>query len=448
MTTHPLPTRAPELAGLHSAALLSLIDELEQEGLDPHALLVARDGHVLFRTAWEPWSAAQPALVYSESKTFTAFAIGLLEADGAIALDAPVQRYLGGENPNGITVRHLLTMNTGHDREQTLSLPFSVPVLLTTPPASAPGSSFAYNSPATYALSAIVSAVSGRSLTALLRERVFDPLGIGQRWWIPLNGIDQGFSGLHLRLDDLARTGIMLADGGRFRGRQIIPAGYVEAMAHAWSDTRDDDGDDGDWSLGYGFQVWRSRHGFRLDGAYGQFVLVMPETGIVIAYQGATTRTQETLNALWRLVESFQDHEVAPSAEDSARLAERAATRDSWVSRHALQASDPMSDADAWMLADTADGGLLLTTPLGEVAVPQDHWSRTVLDAGEQSLAVAARGERTGDDVLVHLVVPTSPHRAIIRRDADGLSVAWHTTPLWHPSLGTLTVPDALSRPL
>ncbi|REJ06750.1 class A beta-lactamase-related serine hydrolase [Microbacterium bovistercoris] len=447
LTTDQLPSCAPERQGLSSAALIRLLDELERGGLDPHALIVARRGHVLFRTSWAPWSAEQPALVYSVSKTFTAFAIGLLEADGAIDLDAPVERYLGGENPNGITVRHLLTMNTGHSREQTLSLPFSVPTLLTTPPAAAPGSSFAYNSPASYALSAVVEAVSGLSLTGLLRGRVFDPLGIGQRWWIPLDGIDQGFSGLHLEIDDLARTGIMLADGGRFRGRQVIPATYVEAMARPWSDNRDEDGDpdgdpDGDWSLGYGFQVWRSRHGFRLDGAYGQFVLVMPETGVVVAYQGATTRTHETLNALWRLVESFHDDEVAPSADDSARLAERAATRDSWISRHALAASDPMPDPEAWMLADAADGGWLLTTPLGEVAVPQDRWSHAVLGTREQSLAVAARGERAGDDVLVHLVVPTSPHRAIISRGAGGLSVAWHTTPLWHPSLGTLTVPE------
>ncbi|MFC4138322.1 MULTISPECIES: serine hydrolase [unclassified Microbacterium] len=447
LTTDLLPACAPELAGLPSAALIRLIDELEQGGLDPHALVVVRDGQVLFRTSWAPWSAAQPALVYSVSKTFTAFAIGLLEADGALDLDLPVEHYLGGENPSGITVRHLLTMNTGHSREQTLSLPFSVPGLLTTPPAAPPGSSFAYNSPASYALSAIVQAVSGQSLTALLRERVLDPLGIGQRWWIPLDGIDQGFSGLHLDIDDLTRTGIMLAAGGRFEGRQVIPEAFVEAMAQPWSDNRDEDGDaDGDWARGYGFQVWRSRHGFRLDGAYGQFVLVMPETGIVIAYQGATTIAHETLNAFWRLVEAFQDGEVARSDADSARLAERTAL-DSWSSRHTLQPTDPMPDADSWRLVDVADGGWLLTTPLGDVTVPQQEWSHAVLGAGEQSLAVAARGEREGDEVLVHLVVPTSPHRVIVRRESGALSVVWHTTPLWHPSLGTLVVPEPFTRP-
>lgn len=446
MTIDQLPTCEPELQGLPSAALLRLVDDLERAGLDPHAVLVARHGKVLFRAAWAPWSAERPALVYSVSKTFTALAIGLLEADGALYLDAPVDRYLGGRNPYAITVRHLLTMNTGHSRDQTLSLPFSVPELLTTPPAAAPGSSFAYSSPASYALSAIASAVSGRSLTDLLRERLFEPLGIGDRWWAQTGGIDQGFSGLHLDIDDLARTGIMLADGGRFAGRQVISAAFVTAMSRPWSDTRDGD-DDGDWSLGYGFQTWRSRHGFRLDGAYGQFVLVMPDTGVVIAYQGATTRTQETLSALWRVAEAFQDHAVRVSASDSARLAERAAALDSWHARDVLiPESEPMPDAGDWRLDDAPDGWLL-TTPLGEVAIPPAGWGHAVLGSGDSSLAVAARGERHEDGILrVHLAIPTSPHRAVISRGADGLSVVWHTTPLWQPRLDTLVVPESLSH--
>ena len=33
-----------------------------------------------------------------------------------------------------------------------------------------------------------------------------------------------------------------------------------------------------DWEQGYGYQFWRSRHGFyRGDGAHGQFCLVLPQ---------------------------------------------------------------------------------------------------------------------------------------------------------------------------
>src|SRR5690606_34856772 len=170
--------------------------------------------------------------------------------------------------------------------------------------------------------------------------------------------------------------------------------------------------------LGYGYQLWRSRHGFRLDGAYGQFSLVVPESGVVVAYQGATTRTQETLDAIWRLVESFQDDALPENAADTSHLADRLAGLDSWGSRDRLVVdATPMPDAEEWGLADAGQDRWILTTPRGPVEVDAD-WRRTVLGDGEESLAIAARGEARADgSVLVHVVVPTSPHRVILTRD-------------------------------
>ncbi|MFB7249587.1 serine hydrolase domain-containing protein [Microbacterium sp. NPDC056234] len=440
--TTVLPTAAPEAHGLRPTDVRRLIDELEAGGLDPHALLIARHGHVLFRGAWEPWSSDAPALVYSVSKTFTAIAIGFLVADGLIDVDAPVDRYLDEPNPHGITVKHLLTMNTGHSRAQTLELPFSVRSLLTVPGAFAPGTHFAYNSPASFALSAIVTAVSGESLTGYLRPRLFEPLGIGPRWWIPLDGIDQGFSGLHLSVDDLARLTICLADGGRFAGRQVIPASFIEEAVEPWSDTRDPadpDAETGDWGLGYGYQIWRSRLGYRLDGAYGQFGIVVPERGIAIAYQGASTEAHRTLDALLRLVDAFSDSTVEAEHDELG-----AQSLDSWPARALLAPTDPVEDAEAWALADADADRWLLTIPnAGTLQVDAGRWHRTTLGKGDASLVVAARGERRADgSVLVHLVVPTSAHRVILVRGDAGLQVRWHTTPLWRPIIGTLHVPE------
>lgn len=445
---HILPEATPESRGLPARAVLRLLERLESAGLDPHALLIARHGHVLFRGAWRPWSVQQPALVYSVSKTFTAIAIGLLEADGVIDLESPVDRYLDEPNPHRLTVRHLLTMNTGHSREQALALPFSLTALLQTPPSHTPGEHFAYNSPASYALSAIVTAVSGRSLTDLLGERLFAPLGIGPRWWKPLDGIDEGFSGLHLDVDDLARIGITLAADGAFDGRQVIPRSFIEAATMPWSDTRESDDAEGDWTLGYGYQLWRSRHGFRLDGAYGQFSLVVPESGVVVAYQGATTRTQETLDAIWRLVDDFDDTPLDEVPADTAALADTAAALDSWEERARLTA-DPaeVPGAEGWSLTDSGADRWMLTTPRGQLEITADEWHHAVLGDGDEALLVAGRGEAGADGaVLAHLVVPTSPHRLIVTRNAEGLHLGWHTVPLWAPTIDTLLVPDRLTR--
>ena len=32
-----------------------------------------------------------------------------------------------------------------------------------------------------------------------------------------------------------------------------------------------------DWRQGYGLQLWQSQHGYRGDGAMGQYMVVLPE---------------------------------------------------------------------------------------------------------------------------------------------------------------------------
>lgn len=501
----PLERRAPEEVGLPAPALLALADRLQEEGLDPHALLVARGGVVAFETAWRPYRLDLPALVYSASKTYASLAIGFLADEGRLDLGGSAADLLGLPDPHGITVRHLLTMNTGHTAAQIERIGFDPAALLATAPQHAPGDRFAYNSPATYALSAIVTALTGEQLTAYLRPRLLDPLGIGDRWMSSEAGIELGASGFHLTVEDLARTATMLGAGGAFAGRQVVPAWYVEEMSRPWSDTAVFDGpataegEQGDWALGYGYQVWRGRHGFRLDGAAGQFGLVIPEHDLVIAYQGATLDTQATLRAFWAFVDAVAVAEAAggaagsgavgadagaerPSASVSAASGEAVPVRDSWggralfsLMREARFDTVGLALADAGARAGAGSGsgvdlGWVLTLPgVGTLAVTTS-WHAVVCeqqaeaapaggtepvevdpacprDAEPRYLRLATRGERRDDgSVLVHVVDTTSPHRAIVERDAEGrVEAGWHIPPLgggWD----ALRVPASVTR--
>lgn len=487
-TLRPLARRSPEALGIPPQALVALADRLQEEGLDPHALLVARGGAVAFETAWAPYRLDRPALVYSASKTFTSLAIGFLADEGRLGLDDPIGDLLGAPNPHGLTVRHLLTMNTGHTGAQIgefEALGDDPLVLLHHGPEHAPGTFFAYNSPATYTLSMIVTAVTGEPLTQYLRPRLLDPLGIGERWMSSIGGVEVGASGFHLTVEDLARTATMLGAGGVWNGEQVVPAWYVDELSRPWSVTAEFDGpasaegEVNDWALGYGYQVWRGRDGFRLDGAAGQFGLVLPEHDLVIAYHGSTLDTQAVLRAFWAFVDAVGIADAAAGADageagaDGSALLEGELTRprDTWDGRDLLRVMpEAVFDADGLALT-AADGGWLLALPgVGDLPVRGEWAERTFVsqenpsgedqaaapsggadekscDANADRLALATRGEARADgSVLVHIVSTTSPHRAIVHRSADGaLRAGWHIPPLgggWD----VLRVPASVTR--
>ncbi len=305
------PPATPESMGLPSGAILALVDRLEREGHDPHSLIVLREGHSLAEGWWAPYRRERVHRLYSLSKSFTSTAVGLAIDEGKLSLDDSVLGFFPdlapeapGENLRTMRVRDLLTMSCGQDADDRTSDLAKEPdgvwmrAFLRRPVPYAPGTHFFYNSSATYALSAILARVTGENLLDYLRPRLFDPLGIGPaRWETDPNGIAVGGWGLDLTTDAIARFGQLLLQRGRWEGRPIVPEAWIDeaTMAHADNSANENP----DWRQGYGYQFWRSRHGFRADGAFGQFCLVLPERRLVVAITSATDDLQGVLDEVW-----------------------------------------------------------------------------------------------------------------------------------------------------
>ena len=137
-----------------------------------------------------------PATVFhlaSVSKQFTAFAIYLLVQDGRLSLDDDVRKYLPKLHDFGkvITIRQLLHHTSGV-REQWNLLCLAgwrpedvitdddVARLLfqQTELNFAPGDQFLYSNSGYTLLAMVVKQVSGKTLPAFAKERIFDPLGM------------------------------------------------------------------------------------------------------------------------------------------------------------------------------------------------------------------------------------------------------------------------------
>lgn len=168
------------------------------------------------------------------------------------------------------------------------------------PLAYRPGERFVYNSGATYMLSALLRRVTGQSLTAYLRPRLLEPLGFGERNWETCpKGIEVGGWGFYATTEELARFAQMLLQGGKWQGRQLVPADYLKMATSFQIDNSMND--QPDWRVGYGFQFWRCRHNaFRGDGAFGQYALVMPEQDAVLAITSGLRNMQQVLDLVWQ----------------------------------------------------------------------------------------------------------------------------------------------------
>ncbi len=149
-------------------------------------------------------------------------------------------------------------------------------------------------------LSAIITQLTGETLLAYLRPRLFDPLGIeNPTWESDPRGINLGGTGLHIKLEDIARFGQMYLQGGVWEGKQVVPAAWVAEATYAHSDNSNTQSTP-DWSVGYGYQFWRCRHNaYRGDGAFGQYCIVMPEQDAVLAMISGVRDMQVVLDKVW-----------------------------------------------------------------------------------------------------------------------------------------------------
>lgn len=323
--------------GVDPAGVLAFVDAVDADpSVELHGLMVLRHGHVVAEGWWAPHTAERTRLVYSLSKSFTSTALAFAVDEGLVDLDDTVLQHFPeyddevvDPRTRSLTLRHLISMASGHDREmwpEAVARDREDPVrgFLLLPSEATPGSAFAYSQPCTYTVAAVIQRRAGQRLSEYLGPRLLEPLGIDPVAWFDMPpGREQGFSGLFARAEDVAKLGQLYLQGGRWDGQQLIPESYV-AQATSLAVPTLQEGKV-DWSQGYGYGFWMSRYGYRGDGAFGQFCLVLPEQDAVVAITGGTEEMQAVLDHAWEhLLPSLGDTEVVEDAHP--RLVERLRT--------------------------------------------------------------------------------------------------------------------------
>ena len=308
------PRSVPEKEGVSSRGILNFIEAVEQSGQELHSFMLLRHGKVIAEGWWNPYQPDLKHILYSTSKTFTSTAIGFAVSEGRLTVEDKVISFFPDQLPDTVSdnlaalrVKDLLSMTVGQNPE-----PFGllrgqhwVKSFLAVPIIDEPGTKFLYNSVATYMLSAIVQKVTGEKLMDYLTPRLFEPLAIKDAdWEVDSDGINTGGWGLRVKTEDMAKLGQLYLQKGRWNDQQLLPEKWIDEATTAKIMQKPDITDEkkamDDWAQGYGYQIWRCRNNaFRADGAFGQYIIVMPEQDAVVAITANAGNMQKEIDMVW-----------------------------------------------------------------------------------------------------------------------------------------------------
>ncbi|KAF1052373.1 MAG: 6-aminohexanoate-dimer hydrolase [Stenotrophomonas maltophilia] len=288
-------------------------DDSSREGIRSDAVVVIRDGRLVYERYAGPTRAETPHLAWSMSKSVMACVLGVAFGEGRFQLDDPVARHYPpfATHPD-IRLRDLLHWASGlawQEDYEFAPLKSSVVAMLYTrgrqdmgsfvagfEADAAPGTRFRYSSGDSNVLAASLKQMVGTEAypnypwTAL-----FDPLGIRSAVWErDASGTFVGSSYVYMTARDMARIGLLMQRGGRWEDQQLLPEAWMSFSLAPFEAYRPEPGQEdeavpaGQWwvnrSPAGGRAPWPNAPAstFAALGHWGQALYVLPEQKLVI----------------------------------------------------------------------------------------------------------------------------------------------------------------------
>ncbi len=328
----PLPEGALEAVavepGVPRDSLARAVDALfTAEGIgETYAVVVMHRGEVVAERYAGGFDAETRFVGWSMSKTVTGVVIGMLVADGRLALDRspPIDHWQRAGDPRGeITLRQLLQMRSGlrHDEGAEPVYESSEVRMMfldgrddmaawaeAQPLEYEPGAFFRYSTATTVILADVAARLLApdggpserqQAMADFLDARLAAPLGMTSMVAeYDASGTMIAGNAVWANARDWARFGDFLRNGGSAGGVQLVPRGWVDFMKSESPRAPD-----------YGAHLWLNRPSgtdrnalfaaqgpdtlFAAVGYQGQYVLVSPDQGLVVVRLGRTDSEDE-----------------------------------------------------------------------------------------------------------------------------------------------------------
>ncbi|HKR07142.1 MAG TPA: serine hydrolase, partial [Bacteroidia bacterium] len=275
----------------------------ELEDFKSVAFLVTKNDSICYERYWDGYSDSSLSNSFSMAKSIIGVLTGIALDEGKIkSLDQPardfITKFKEGANAQ-LTIRHLLTMSSGLDWDESYSSLTSKTTeeyygtrlnkqMSKLKMVSEPGKIFDYMSCNTQLLAMVLKKATGKTVSEYASEKLWTPLNAmhDAEWSLDhKNGNEKAYCCFYSNARDFARFGKLYLDSGRWYGSQIVSEKYVlESIVPAPLL------DNGTPNKTYGYHWWVGEEGgekiFYARGLSGQYIIVIPGKKIIIVRLG------------------------------------------------------------------------------------------------------------------------------------------------------------------
>ena len=300
-------TSTPEDQGLDPMLVAELYDDAAHLKT-LYGLLVIKNGYLIAEGYFNGASVDQLSRRASVTKSYISAMVGIALDQGYIeSLDQKmidffpeIENQIKDERKKSITIRDMLQMRAGYPWEETDSVYWNaiwsgkyIDKIIDIPLTKDPGSEFQYSNLTSNWLGIITARACRTDLKSFGEKNLFNPLNVKLGAWNrDLDGYYIGSGDIQFTARDMAKFGFLYLNKGKYEGKQLIPASWINESLQRYSEDINSAGIESEkvgryfYDISYGYQWWSAKvgdHSFNLAwGHGGQFIILLHDLDMII----------------------------------------------------------------------------------------------------------------------------------------------------------------------
>ena len=236
-------TKIPKEVGIDRFEDLDVIVQQNQKALGNNIVAMIWTDTLIYKRELGDFDSKTPVPIADASKWLTTALVMMFVDEGKISLDDKVSKYIPDFElyaKNYITIRHCLSHYTGikesgskglFGKKKFETLKEEAEAFARTEIHANAGEQFRYSNIGPIIAGAVLEIVSKKKFDMLIKQKLFNPLGMRKTSFTSLDGsISDPSDGAQSSADDYLRFLQMLLNNGKYRGIQVLSEASVTEM--------------------------------------------------------------------------------------------------------------------------------------------------------------------------------------------------------------------------